>query len=136
MVGIRHSRRLQAAGQRGLDHSQITPAVERFAGKENRAAVRACERGLCRACFKHGVRIGSARESILCPVDRPCRDNVSRQLLRREPENFAERGEPCFDQFAFVNASQAFRPGTSEPARQHGMLSRMLRPPNRNRLVR
>ena len=47
MVGIRHSRRLQAAGQRGLDHSQITPAVERFAGKENRAAVRACERGLC-----------------------------------------------------------------------------------------
>lgn len=56
IVWLQNSLRgLQAACQRRLNRTYVPPAVERFTGKENRAAVRPCERRLCSARFERGV---------------------------------------------------------------------------------
>ena len=70
------------------------------------------------------------------PVDRPRRDQIPHQLLRIEAEDFGERGEPCFDQFMLSEAGHRFRLRTPEPAREHGEISGMLRPPDRNPRIR
>ena len=76
------SRRLQPANQCRLDRSHISPAIECFAGKQNPAAVRACEHGLRLARFGRGVRIGPPRERIVCPIDCPRRDKAPTEILR------------------------------------------------------
>jgi hypothetical protein len=77
-------RRLQTAGQCGLDRAHVAPTVERFAGKEDGRTVRACERRLRPARFGRRVRISSACEGIV-------RQLIARAATRSRISSFGTR---------------------------------------------
>jgi len=102
-------RRLQVARERPLDRAYVPPAVECFAGEENRSTINSLKHRLRRARFRGRIRIGFARERIVCPVDGPRRDQFPHQLRWIEAEDFGKRGEPCFDQFTFAEVEPPLR---------------------------
>src|SRR6185369_1897477 len=58
------------------------------------------------------------------------------QLLRITAESLGERRDSRVDQFVLVEIRHGLRLRTTEPAREYGKVSRMLRPPDRYRRIR
>src|SRR6516225_7422090 len=92
-------RRLPTAGQRRLDSPHVRTGIEPLAGKEYTVAVWFSQHRQRVTCFRRRVRISSAGERIIAPVDRSRCNEVPPDALGRETERLGERDEAHVDEF-------------------------------------